>query len=105
MPRSFLRKEGNTLVLFEEFGGNPSNVNVQTVTVGKAYGNAYEGNNLELSCQGGQVISEIKFASFGDPKGTYGSFEKGSCESPNSLSVIKQVLSDHFQFLFSEVLT
>ncbi|CAK9143003.1 unnamed protein product [Ilex paraguariensis] len=90
VPRSFLQKEGNTLVLFEEFGGNPSNVNVQTVTVGKAYGNAYEGNNLELSCQGGRVISEIKFASFGDPKGTYGSFEKGSCESPNSLSVIKQ---------------
>ncbi|KAL6998155.1 hypothetical protein U1Q18_008282 [Sarracenia purpurea var. burkii] len=89
VPRSVLRADNNLLVLFEEFGGDPTNVKVQTVTVGKAYGNAYEGNKLEISCQGGNVISEIRFASFGDPKGTFGSFETGSCESPNSKSIVE----------------
>ncbi|KAF8403186.1 hypothetical protein HHK36_011283 [Tetracentron sinense] len=89
VPRSFLRDDTNTLVLFEEMGGNPSLVNFQTVIVGIACGNAYEGNTLELSCQGG-TISEIRFASFGDPQGTCGSFGKGSCESENSLSIIQE---------------
>ncbi|KAJ7971467.1 Beta-galactosidase [Quillaja saponaria] len=90
VPRSFLKVDHNTLVLFEEFGGNPWNVKFQTVTVGKACGNAYEGNTLELACQGGQVISEIKFASFGEPKGACGSFKIGDCESPNALAVINK---------------
>ncbi|KAF5940676.1 hypothetical protein HYC85_021843 [Camellia sinensis] len=46
------------------FGGNPANLKIQTVTVGTICANAYEGNKLELSCQGG-TISEIKFASYG----------------------------------------
>ncbi|KAL5708145.1 hypothetical protein ACHQM5_018972 [Ranunculus cassubicifolius] len=37
VPRSFLDDDGeNTLVLFEELGGDPTAVNFQTVTVGKA---------------------------------------------------------------------
>ncbi|KAF8396486.1 hypothetical protein HHK36_018109 [Tetracentron sinense] len=90
VPRSFLRDGTNTLVLFEEMGGNPSLVNFQTVTVGSACGNSYEGSTLELSCQGGRTISEIRFASFGDPQGTCGSFEKGTCEADNSLSIIQK---------------
>ncbi|CAK9146018.1 unnamed protein product [Ilex paraguariensis] len=79
IPRSFLCDEGYKLVLLEEFGGNPSLVNVQTVTVGKACGNAYEGNTLEQSCKGGKVISEIRFASFGDPKAVVTCVGKESC--------------------------
>ncbi|XP_059669779.1 beta-galactosidase 7-like [Cornus florida] len=90
VPRSYLRNDGNTLILFEEIGGNPSGVTVNTVTVGSACGNAYEGSTLELSCQGARVISDIKFASFGDPIGTCGSFATGSCESPNSKDVLVQ---------------
>ncbi|XP_052173349.1 beta-galactosidase-like [Diospyros lotus] len=90
VPRSILNNDDNLLVLFEEFGGNPGNVEVQSVTVGKACGNAYEGNKLELSCQGGKVISDVRFASFGDPKGSCGAFRKGHCESPNSLSVVQE---------------
>ncbi|KAM7468316.1 hypothetical protein LguiB_015878 [Lonicera macranthoides] len=91
VPRSFLHQKENILVLFEEFGGNPSSVKVETITVGKAYGNITEGNKLELLCHGhGQVISNITFASFGDPRGSFGSFEKGTCESPNTLSVIQK---------------
>lgn len=60
----------NALVLFEEFGGNPSNVKFQTVTVAKACANADEGKVLHLSCQGGRVLSNVRFSSFGDPQGT-----------------------------------
>ena len=81
----------NTLVLFEEIGGNPSLVNFHTVTVGTACGNAYENKTLELSCQG-RPISAIKFASFGDPQGLCGAFSKGTCESKNNaLSIVQNV--------------
>ncbi|KAL5697596.1 hypothetical protein ACHQM5_028721 [Ranunculus cassubicifolius] len=91
IPRSFLLDDAsNTLVLFEEIGGNPTQVNFQTVTVGKACGNVLEGNTLELSCQGGRRISDIEFASFGDPQGTCEAFKKGTCESDNSLSVVQK---------------
>ncbi|GAV68059.1 Glyco_hydro_35 domain-containing protein/Gal_Lectin domain-containing protein [Cephalotus follicularis] len=90
IPREYLKDDDNVLVLFEEFGGTPENVNFQTVTVGKACANAYEGNVLELSCQGERVISEIKFASFGEPQGTCGSFRKGGCEAKNTLQVVQK---------------
>ncbi|KAK7363330.1 hypothetical protein VNO77_05469 [Canavalia gladiata] len=89
VPRSFLQDDVNTLVLFEEIGGNPSLVNFQTVVVGTACANAYENKTLELSCQGRQ-ISAIKFASFGDPQGVCGAFTKSSCESQkNILSLVQ----------------
>ncbi|XP_043710768.1 beta-galactosidase-like [Telopea speciosissima] len=89
IPRSFLNAEDNTLILFEEMGGNPTQINFQTVTVGKVCGNAYEGSILELSCGIGGKISAIEFASFGDPQGTCGSFKKGSSDAPNTLSVLQ----------------
>ncbi|KAL2322688.1 hypothetical protein Fmac_027067 [Flemingia macrophylla] len=79
----------NTLVLFEETGGNPQNVSFQTVTTGTVCALVYEGALLELSCQGGQVISQIQFASFGNPKGKCGSFEQGSWEAIDSRSVVE----------------
>ncbi|XP_038688653.1 beta-galactosidase 7-like [Tripterygium wilfordii] len=91
VPRSFLEDDVNTLVLFEELGGNPSYVNFQTVTVGTACGNAYENKTLELSCQN-RPISGIKFASFGNPQGVCGSFVKGDCEGSNDALSITQNL-------------
>ena len=82
----------NTIVLFEEFGGNPSLVNFQTVSVGTACGNAQENKILELSCHG-RPISEIKFASFGNPEGVCGAFRKGSCESKDDALAILQKVS------------
>ncbi|KAA8534750.1 hypothetical protein F0562_029808 [Nyssa sinensis] len=79
VPRSFVTDDDNTLVLFEEFGGNPSLVNFQTITIGTACGSAYENQKMELSCNG-RPISDIKFASFGDPRGACGSFQKGTCD-------------------------
>ncbi|RZB91759.1 beta-galactosidase 15-like [Glycine soja] len=91
VPRSFLRQDNqNTLVLFEEFGGHPNEVKFATVMVEKICANSYEGNVLELSCREEQVISKIKFASFGVPEGECGSFKKSQCESPNALSILSK---------------
>ncbi|KAK7315626.1 hypothetical protein VNO77_34192 [Canavalia gladiata] len=92
VPRSFLRDDDqNTLVLFEEMGGQPYEVKFATVTIEKACANAYQGHNLELACHENQVISEIKFASFGLPEGECGSFVKGHCESPSALHAVKKL--------------
>ncbi|KAK6941269.1 D-galactoside/L-rhamnose binding SUEL lectin domain [Dillenia turbinata] len=89
VPRSFLQDDDNTLVLFEEFGGNPFQVRFQTVVVGTACGSAYHNHTMELSCQG-RPISDISFASFGNPEGTCGSYAKGTCEgSSDALSILK----------------
>ena len=91
IPRSLLKADDNVLVLFEEFGGTPDLVSIQTVTVGTVCADAYEGQTLELSCQGGNVFSRIKFASFGLPEGSCGSFNKGTCHAENTLPVVKDV--------------
>ncbi|KAL9272366.1 Beta-galactosidase 7-like protein, partial [Drosera capensis] len=91
VPRSFLTDGTNTLVLFEELGGNPSNVHFQTVTVGSVCGHAYEGHRLELQCQGEGTIKEIKFASFGSPGGTCGSFFTGDCAAPKTEHIVKRL--------------
>jgi hypothetical protein len=85
--------------LFEEFGGNPSSVNFQTIAIGSACISAEENRKIELSCQG-RPISAVKFASFGNPQGACGSFVKGFCEgSKDALSVVEKV-SVYFLFLF-----
>ncbi|PON64509.1 Glycoside hydrolase [Parasponia andersonii] len=91
VPRAFLNVgKTNTLILFEELGGNPQGVSFQTVSVETVCGNAYEGSMLELSCHGGKTISGIDFASFGNPVGKCGSFSKGSCESKVSISEVEK---------------
>ncbi|KAL2227770.1 beta-galactosidase 15-like [Sesamum indicum] len=84
VPRSFMNRDVNELVLFEEIGGNPSLVNFQTVRPGSVCGNAYEGKDMELSCYG-RPISGIKFASFGNVQGVCGSFRKGTCEAKSDV--------------------
>uniref|UniRef100_A0A7N0VCA4 beta-galactosidase n=1 Tax=Kalanchoe fedtschenkoi TaxID=63787 RepID=A0A7N0VCA4_KALFE len=89
VPRSFLRDDENTLVLLEEFGGNPGQVNFQTIVVGTACGSAYENRTLELSCND-KPISGIKYAGYGDPQGTCGAFEDGACKGEkDALSIIE----------------
>ncbi|XP_065001677.1 beta-galactosidase 1-like isoform X2 [Musa acuminata AAA Group] len=91
VPRSFLKLgEPNTLMLFEEAGGNPLQVNFQTVTVGAACASASEGDTLSLSCLRGRTISRVDFASFEEPEGTCGAFEGGrGCSSDEAFAVIK----------------
>ena len=98
VPQSFLRADVNTLVLFGEFGGNPSHVNFKTVGLGGACATPYEGSKLELSCNG-RLISAKKFASFGNPLGSCGSFVKGSCEgTEDALDILTKVYTTTLSF-------
>jgi hypothetical protein len=104
IPRSYLNKDGqNTLILFEEVGGNPTNVSFQIVAVETICGNAYEGSTLELSCEGGRTISDIQFASYGDPEGTCGAFMKGSFYATRSAAVVEKVAKTLVVF-FSDII-
>ncbi|XP_054776094.1 beta-galactosidase 7-like [Prosopis cineraria] len=89
VPRQYFSNKENILVLFEEVGGNPQNISFQTVSVGTVCANAYEGANLELSCEGGKM-SKVEFASFGNPQGQCGSFQKGSSDASTSMSVVEK---------------
>nr|CAD1843636.1 unnamed protein product [Ananas comosus var. bracteatus] len=90
VPRSFLTEgEPNTLVLFEEAGGDPSQVNFQTVTVGTVCATADQGSTLSLSCQGG-YISNIEVAGVGELSGTCGSLEAVGCVSDAAYSALSQ---------------
>lgn len=128
MPRSWLKPSGNTLVLLEEMGGDPTQISFATkqtgrslcLTVSQAHlppvdtwtSDSKISNRtrtspvLSLRCPvSSQVISSIKFASFGTPKGSCGSFIKGRCSSSRSLSIVRKVLisfllSFFFDFFF-----
>uniref|UniRef100_A0A6N2N8Y6 Uncharacterized protein n=1 Tax=Salix viminalis TaxID=40686 RepID=A0A6N2N8Y6_SALVM len=59
----------NTLILFEEIGGNPSNVSFQLQATETICGNAYEGTTLELSCNVDEEPSQIS-NSLWNPQGS-----------------------------------
>ncbi|KAG0477576.1 hypothetical protein HPP92_012295 [Vanilla planifolia] len=111
VPRSFVQSGSNKIVLFEEMGGDPSLISLVTKQVRSICGHIGEthpapvvdsqlsstmpmmGSNpvLNLECQyPNQVISSVKFASFGTPTGECGSFSHGGCSSSAALDIVKQ---------------
>lgn len=109
VPRSFLQPGSNDLVLFEHFGGDPSKISFvmrQTGSVCAQVSEAHPaqidswssqqpmqryGPALRLECpKEGQVISSVKFASFGTPSGTCGSYSHGECSSTQALSIVQE---------------
>ncbi|XP_062184650.1 beta-galactosidase 1 [Phragmites australis] len=87
VPRSFLRAgQPNTLVLFEEAGGDPTRAVFRTVAVGTVcVAAAEEGDDVTLSCgQHGRVVSSVDVATFGVTRGHCGAYE-GGCESKAAL--------------------
>ncbi|CAN0905068.1 Beta-galactosidase 8 [Linum grandiflorum] len=111
VPRSWLKSSGNTLVLFEENGGDPTKIAfAMTNKVGSVCAQVSETHPLpvdkwrlnsdtnsksepllSLVCpHPNQVISSIKFASYGTPQGICGSFRNGDCHSKNTLSIIEK---------------
>ncbi|KAL0460685.1 UNVERIFIED_CONTAM: Beta-galactosidase 8 [Sesamum latifolium] len=111
-PRSWLQASENVLVLFEEMGGDPEQISLATRETGSICSHILEthpmevdmwttdeetrtraGPTLSLDCPfPNQVISEIKFASFGTPHGTCGSFSHGRCSSEKALSIVQKVI-------------
>ena len=121
LPRSWLQPTRNLLVVFEEVGGNAEKISLTKRTVCgicasvsefhptvqnfhvDQYGKPEESSHLarvHLRCSPGQSISAIKFASFGTPSGSCGSFQEGTCHSPSSRSILEEVtFSLHFSLL------
>ncbi|KAL6967271.1 Beta-galactosidase 8 [Sarracenia purpurea var. burkii] len=113
VPRSWLQPSGNTLVLFEETGGDPTQISFASRQIGslcarvseshpqpvdkwssdqKAAGRRSDsGPLLSLECPSpDQLITSIEFASFGTPHGTCGSFTHGHCSSTQALSIVQK---------------
>ncbi|KAL7131412.1 hypothetical protein ABFS83_12G001500 [Erythranthe nasuta] len=110
LPRSWLKPTENLLVLFEELGGDPTRIGVVKRSMTsvcadmaeyhpnfknwqiESYGKPEEFRKpkVHLHCGPGQSISSIKFASFGTPLGTCGSFQKGTCHAPTSYAILEK---------------
>ncbi|PKU80113.1 Beta-galactosidase 6 [Dendrobium catenatum] len=111
LPRSLVQSGSNTLVLFEEMGGNPEQISFAIKQVKSICGHVSESHPaplvesnlsfkkitmnstalLKLECPyPNQLISSINFASFGTPSGQCGSFSHGQCRSVRALDVVKQ---------------
>ncbi|PON71842.1 Glycoside hydrolase [Parasponia andersonii] len=111
VPREWLKPSGNTLVLFEETGGDPTQISFATRQIESLCSHISESHPppvdlwnsdsesrsqlrrpiLSLECPSpNQVISSIKFASFGTPQGSCGSFSHGKCSSARALSLVQK---------------
>ncbi|KAB2618119.1 beta-D-galactosidase [Pyrus ussuriensis x Pyrus communis] len=110
VPRSWLKPTQNLLVLFEELGGDPSRISLVKRAVSsvcsevaeyhptiknwhiESYGKVedFHSPKVHLRCNPGQAISSIKFASFGTPLGTCGSYQEGTCHATTSYSVVQK---------------
>ncbi|KAK4840472.1 hypothetical protein QYF36_009603 [Acer negundo] len=111
IPRSWFKPSGNILVIFEEKGGNPNKISFSRRKISGACSHIGEdyplvehlsqnrdenGNNKKkatvlLKCPENTRINAVKFASFGTPTGTCGSYSIGDCHDPNSTSVVEKV--------------
>lgn len=89
-------------MLFEEMGGNPSAITLETISVTGICGmvsefypksivsvNKYP--SVKLHCPNGRAISSIEFASYGSPVGNCDSYSVGSCHSAASRSTVEKV--------------
>lgn len=111
VPRSWFKPSGNVLIVFEETGGDPSQVRFSIRKVSGACGHLSKDHSffdvenlqgseilndknratLRLKCPTNSNISAVKFASFGNPTGTCGSYMQGNCHDPNSASLVEKV--------------
>lgn len=106
VPQYFLRPGENTLVLIEEMGGDPLQITVNTMSVTRVYSSVNELSTpsllsrkkhpaVRLRCQQGKHITDIEFASYGNPvEGCRGSGSSclGSCHAETTEFVIKDVI-------------
>lgn len=104
VPRSWLSQTGNFLVVLEEWGGDPSKISMVKRAVTSVCAEIAEWQptldglhnkgsgrpKVHLSCNHGQKITNIKFASFGTPLGACGRFFEGSCHAHKSYDIFEK---------------
>nr|CAB3473362.1 unnamed protein product [Digitaria exilis] len=101
VPRPWLNPTGNLLVVFEEWGGDPTGISMVKRTTGSICADVsewqpsmknwhtkdYEKAKIHLQCDHGRKITEIKFASFGTPQGSCGGYSEGACHAHKSYDI------------------
>ncbi|XP_066311535.1 beta-galactosidase 7-like [Miscanthus floridulus] len=109
IPRNFLKTGENLLVLMEEIGGDPLQITVNKMSVTRIYGTVSEFSTpsllssenhpaVHLRCQKGKHITDIEFASYGNPIQDCrdsGRSCQGSCHAEMSEFVVKNVKFSH----------
>nr|GMD32808.1 beta-galactosidase 10 [Ipomoea batatas] len=110
VPRSWFKPAGNILVIFEEIGGDPTQIKFSLRKVSSICAHVPEDHpphdlehlqhgeieknigkpTLKLKCPTNTRVSLVTFASFGTPTGTCGSYTEGNCHDPNSVSLINK---------------
>ncbi|GMJ15178.1 beta-galactosidase 16 [Hibiscus trionum] len=108
VPRSFLKRRGNLLVILEEENGYPLGISIDTVSITKVCGHVSDSHlqpviswqqqnrtedkhpgrrpKVQLQCPPGRSISRILFASYGDCE----NYSIGTCHSFTSLPTIEK---------------
>ncbi|XP_051221950.1 beta-galactosidase 7-like [Lolium perenne] len=103
IPRYFLRPRENNLVLLEEMGGDPLHITVNTMSVTRVSSSVNELSipsllsrrkhpAVRLRCQEGKHITDIEFASYGNPVEDCRSSGRrclGSCHAETTEFVVK----------------
>ncbi|KAM3352984.1 hypothetical protein ACQJBY_024264 [Aegilops geniculata] len=103
IPQYFLKPRENTLVLMEELGGDPLQISVNTMSVTRVYSSVNELSTpsllsrrkhpaVRLRCQQGKRITDIEFASYGNPVEDCRSSSRsclGSCHAETTEFVVK----------------
>lgn len=114
IPRAWLEKSKNLLVIFEETGGNPFEISIKLRLARTLCAQVSESHypplwkwsqpdfidekfaikdttpEMHLQCEDGHVISSIEFASYGTPQGSCQKFSRGNCHAATSLSVVSK---------------
>ncbi|KAL3506440.1 hypothetical protein ACH5RR_031822 [Cinchona calisaya] len=114
IPRSWLQKSDNLLVIFEETEKTPFDVAIKSHSLETVCGHMSENHYppldlwsgpefkdgklyetdtapvMNLKCEDGYSISSIEFASYGTPRGKCQAFALGNCHAPNSTSLVIQ---------------
>ncbi|XP_077213030.1 beta-galactosidase 16-like [Tasmannia lanceolata] len=98
VPRYFLIPSGNLLVIFEEIGGDPLQISINTICTPRVCSHVSESHpsssvgppRVQLRCPPGRTITTVDFASFGTPLGDCRNYSMGSCHSTKSLAVAEK---------------
>ncbi|XP_060211822.1 beta-galactosidase-like [Lycium barbarum] len=109
IPRSWLKPNGNLLVVFEEWGGDATKISLvrretaricadivddQPTLKNWHMASSGKSNNMHpkahLWCPNGQKITKIHFASYGMPQGTCGNFREGTCHAHKSYDAFEK---------------
>ncbi|XP_028765659.1 beta-galactosidase 13-like [Neltuma alba] len=113
IPRAFLNKKDNLVVVLEEEKSNPEKVEIVLVdrdTICSYITDAHPPNVKQfaskkmklhaivddvkteagLKCPNFKKVTAVEFASFGDPQGACGGYDIGTCNSPAAKQVVEQ---------------